>query len=362
MCIKNNKLPLVALTIAMLTLPLQNARAVATVEASVDSTQILVGQQTAFHVSATVKPGQKVVFQPWKPQQQITPGIEVVDLPRIDTIEAEDGFIKVTQHLQLTSFQDTLYYIPAQKIKIDGRVQQTNTMALKVLTVDVDTLHPNQFCPPKDVQDNPFDWADWYAVIWTTLAAVACFLLTWFAYRRLKSRKPISLKVRIVKRVPPHRKALDAIEQIKNEGGLADEKAYYTQLTDTLRQYIQARFGFNAMEMTSTEIIERLQTEDDQEKLAELKMLFQTADLVKFAKHTVSMSENDRNLVHAVEFINTTKLDNQPTEERIVPTATEQERQTMRLRLSLKWAIALLVALATAAVVYLLYLLWDLLW
>lgn len=362
MCRKNNKLPLVALAIAMLTLPSQKAAAVATVEASVDSTQILVGQQTAFHVSAMVKPGQKVVFQSWKPQQQITPGIEVVDQPRRDTVQAEDGFIKVTQHLQLTSFEDTLYYIPAQKIKIDGRVQMTNTMALKVLTVDVDTLHPNQFCPPKEVQDNPFMWSDWYGVMWTTLGMVAFFLVAWLAYRRLKSRKPISLKVRIIKRVPPHRKALDAIEQIKNEGGLADEKAYYTQLTDALRQYIQARFGFNAMEMTSTEIIERLQTEDDQEKLAELKMLFQTADLVKFAKHTVSMSENDRNLVNAVEFINTTKLENQPTEERIEPTATEQEKQTMRLRLSLKWAIAILLLAGTAATVYLLYLLWDLLW
>lgn len=352
----------IIITILLLCLTAQQASAVATVEATVDSTQILVGEQTAFHVSATVKPGQKVVFQQWKPQQYITPGIEVVDIPRIDTVEAEDGFIKVTQHMQLTSFQDTLYYIPAQKIKIDGRVQQTNPMALKVLTIDVDTLHPNQFFPPKEVQDNPFQWSDWYGVIWTSLGLIVAFLLAWWAYRRLKSKKPISLKVRIIKRVPPHRKALDTIEQIKQEGGLADEKAYYTQLTDALRQYIQARFGFNAMEMTSTEIIERLQHEDDKEKLAELKMLFQTADLVKFAKHTVSMSENDRNLVNAVDFINTTKLENQPTEERIEPTATEQERQTMRMRLSLKWAIALLIAAGTAATVYLLYLLWDLLW
>ncbi len=33
-------------------------------------------------------------------------------------------------------------------------------------------------------------------------------------------------------------------------------KEYYTELTDTLRTYIQDRFGFNAMEMTSSEIIE----------------------------------------------------------------------------------------------------------
>lgn len=42
-----------------------------------------------------------------------------------------------------------------------------------------------------------------------------------------------------------------------------DQKAYYTLLTDVLRKYIKERFGFNAMEMTSSEIITRLQNEND---------------------------------------------------------------------------------------------------
>ena len=34
------------------------------------------------------------------------------------------------------------------------------------------------------------------------------------------------------------------------------QKEYYTRLTTTLREYIEQRFGFRAMEMTSGEIIE----------------------------------------------------------------------------------------------------------
>ncbi len=342
-------------------------RAQVSVENTIDFIQILVGEQTGLHVSATVRPGQKVVFRQWKPQQMMVPGVEVVEAPRIDTTDASDGFIKITQHLVLTSFDDTLYYVPGQKVKVDGKEYEAKSLALKVLTIDVDTLHPNQFFGPKDVQDNPFSWDEWAPVFWLSLLAAFLYGLCMLVYLRLKSNKPIQLKVRIIKKVPPHQKALKVIEGIKaGKSGwqtgdeVQDSKAYYTQLTDALRKYMEERFGFNAMEMTSAEIIERLKQESDQEKIQELRMLFETADLVKFAKYTVGVNENDRNLVSAVNFINTTKQENQPTEERIEPTITEQQRQTIRMRLSLKWAMAILVVASTAVVVYVLYQLCDL--
>ena len=332
------------------------------VEASIDSVQMMVGEQTGYHISATVKPNQRVVFPQWKPQQMIAPGVEVVEAPRTDTVDANDGFIKITQHLVLTSFEDSLHYIPKQNVKIDGRTLQTKNLALKVLTVEVDTLHPNQFFGQKDVQENPFVWEEWRDLLFAALLAVVLYVLCWLAYIRLKSNKPFQFKVKIVKKIPPHQKALKVIENLKTtpsnspEGG---EKAYYTQLTDAIRVYIEERFGFSAMEMTSAEIIERLRQENDDEKLQELTSLFETADLVKFAKYTVGMSENDRNLVSAIDFINTTKQENAPTFERIEPAITKQQRQTMHLRLSLKWAIGIMIILATALLVFVCCQLYD---
>ena len=337
------------------------------VEAVIDSVQIKVGEQTGYHVSATVKPGQRVTFRQWQPQQMITGGVEVVDLPRVDTADANDGFIKVTQHLTLTAFEDSLYYIPKQRVKIDGKTIETRNLALKVVTLDVDTLHPNQFYGPKDVQDNPFLWSEWVEILLAALAAVILYVLCWLAYIRLKNDKPISLKIRIVKRIPPHQKALNTIESLKGErktaegmdGGGMDTKAYYTKLTEALRTYMQERFGFNALEMTSGEIIEELRRVDDKQKIQELTELFETADLVKFAKHTVGVSENDRNLVSAIDFINTTKQDGAPTEERIVPDVTEQQRHTMRMRTVLKVVIALMAVLMTVLTAYVCWQLYD---
>ena len=339
-----------------------------TVEAVIDSVQILVGEQTGMHLSAFVKPGQKVVFPQFKEQQPLG-AVEVVNLPVVDTTKADDGFIKVTEHLTLTAWEDSVCYIPKQTIRVDGKPYDTKPLALKVLTCEVDTVHPNQFFGPKDVQDNPFEWSEWLSILCVAIVAMVLFVLSLLAYMRLKNGKPIKLKVKIVKRIPPHQKALTTIESLKAENrgtavedttvALNRQKDYYTKLTDALRLYMEERFGFNAREMTSGEIIAQLKQLPDAD-IQELTGLFETADLVKFAKYQVAMNENDHNLINAVTFINNTKQENVPTEEKIEPTVTEKERHDIRLRRVLKWAMTIMTIIIVALVTYLCWQLWDL--
>ena len=108
---------------------------------------------------------------------------------------------------------------------------------------------------------------------------------------------------------------------------MLNQKEYYTRLTDTLRIYIKERFGFSAMEMTTREIINRLQAEDPM-KVAELREVFETADLVKFAKYSTLINENDRNLVSAIDFINSTKTEEIVEEHKEEEQLTEEQKQT----------------------------------
>ena len=66
------------------------------------------------------------------------------------------------------------------------------------------------------------------------------------------------------------------------------------------------------MEMTSSEIIEQLKTAGDNTMIDELRELFATADLVKFAKYSSLLGEKDMNLVNAIQYIDQTKHDEQP--------------------------------------------------
>lgn len=316
-----------------------------TVEAKLDSIGILIGQQTCMEVGVTAKSGSIIVWPQIKATQYLVPGVEVLEVVDGDTSQLDNNIIKVSKRYTLTSFDEHLYAIPGMKLKVNGKTYTGNPLALKVVTMDVDTLHPNQFFPAKDVQNNPFDWNEWSGVFWLSVLTLLLCMLAYYLHIRLKENKPIITKIRIVKKILPHQRALTAIEKIKADHlqRSEDQKTYYTQLTDTLRLYINERFGFNAMEMTSTEIIARLQQAEDKKMIDELSELFQTADLVKFAKYSTLINENDLNLVNAINFIDQTKQEGQPTEERIVPKLSEEDKRMQETRRTLKWVIGVAV-------------------
>ena len=329
-----------------------------TVEQRMDSLQLLIGQQTILHLKATAQKGARIVLPSFKPQDQIVPGVEVVEQSKGDTMQMGDDRIQVSRDYTLTSFDEKVYVVPALDVKIDGKSYHGNPLALKVLTVPVDTVHPNQFYPAKGVQDNPFEWSEWSFAFWLSLLMIIICGAMIYLRNRLKKNKPIIARIRIVKRVPAHEKALREINDIKHHHTSASQetqKEYYTQLTNTLRAYIVSRFGFNAMEMTSGEIIERLRASGDQKMIDELRMLFSTADLVKFAKYEIPMNENDANLVNAINFIDQTKTDEQPKEEKIVPTlSTEDQKSQQQRRLikTLLWVGGISVVAIFGYIVY----------
>ena len=332
------------------------------VEQSIDSVAILIGQQTHMTLSVTAKPGARISWPRLKPSQYLIPGIEIVELQKGDSTDA-DGMIKISRVYTLTSFDEKLYSVPALEIKVDGKSYMGKQLALKVMTIPVDTLHPNKFYPAKGVQDNPFLWKEWSLPFWLSILFIMLCLLTVYFIVRLKQNKPIVARVKIVKFVPAHQKALKAIENIKAEHMMTsqDQKEYYTRLTDALRQYIKERFGFNAKEMTSSEIIYLLQKAGDQKGIDELRELFTTADLVKFAKYNALINENDLNLVNAAKFINDTKSETQEIEKRVVPELTAQEQLTKKNRLWLKFTIYSLIVVLISLVIYILYLISELL-
>ena len=332
------------------------------VEASIDSIQIFVGEQVHVTLSATAKEQSKVEFPQFKPTEYITPGVEVLGAEELETKEQDNGFVTRQMVYTMTSFDDTLYYIPPMKVKIDGKPYESKSLALKVLTFEVDTTNVDQFFGPKDVQDNPFQWSDWSLSFWLSVLMLLLLAAAYYLYLRLRDNKPIITHIRVVKRLLPHQKALQQIEQIKADKMVASEnsKEYYTKLTDTIRKYIEERYGFNAMEMTSSEIIDHLMATQDENALSELRHLFLTADLVKFAKYSTLINENDANLVNAIDFINQTKLENEPQEETVKPQLSEEDQRSQKARRVLKSVIAAISVVCLALfgyVVYTLYLL-----
>lgn len=240
------------------------------------------------------------------------------------------------------------------EVTVDNKPYRSKALALKVYSMPVDTLHPDQFFGPKTVMQAPFAWEDWYVTIACVLLFVPFLLLLIYLVKRIRDNKPIIRKVKVEPKLPPHQLAMQEIERIKNEKvwQKGEPKEYYTELTDTLRVYIKERFGFNALEMTSSEIIDKLLEMKDKEAISDLRELFQTADLVKFAKHNPMMNENDANLINAIDFINETK---EKEDENVKPQPAEItiiEKRSLRTKILLGAGIVLLVAALIGSLIY----------
>lgn len=326
------------------------------VNQQLDSLEIVLGDQCHIFLSVTAKEGVDVLFPNYGEQKIMCPGIEVVEQMRGDTIVNDDGTLKQTIVYTITSFEPKLHYIAPLPVIVGNKKYYGKKLALKVLDVPVDTTKLDQFFPPKDVQTNPFSWDEWKPLIVLYGVASLIAVLSMLCYLLRKGNKPITISFRTIRRVPAHVKAMTAIDEIKEtrmsiEG---DQKEYYTRLTDTLRMYLQERFGFSAMEMTSREIIDRLQAEDPM-KVAELRELFETADLVKFAKYSTLINENDRNLVSAIDFINSTKTEEVVEERREETQLTDEQRQHNISLKALRYAMYIGVVAVFAIITYIIW-------
>ena len=315
-----------------------------TVSVEMDSTVILIGQQAHIALKVVADSQQNITF-PVFPQKQIIPCVEVIEEKITGTEELNDGRQKsITKIYTITSFDSTLYYIPPFKVRVDNKTYDSKSLALKVETMDVDTLHLDKFFGPKEIADVPFSWKDWRGLFYLSLLLI--LLLGVFSYIaiQLHNNKPLIRKFRIKPSLPAHQWAMSEIQKINKQKDISeDTKEYYTKLTDILRSYIQKRYGFNAKEMTSSEIIEKLKLLD-KKSIEELQQLFQTADLVKFAKFRTMLNENDENLLRAMDFIKATKLEVQEKPQKPVEIAPEVQR-TRRSRLILKIVnVCLLIA------------------
>lgn len=338
---------------ALALLALTTARAQVNVDVRIDSLQLLIGQQTGITLSVSMDASQKLEMPQMKSGQQLVPNVEVVQVMKPDTNLLNGGErMEVAQRYIVTAWDSAFYYLPPFKLKVDGKEYESKSLAMKVYTVDVDTLHLDQFFPPYGMMSPPFAWKDWHLLVGLSFLVALLALLAYFLMDRARKGKPIVRIIRRKKVLPPHKVAIDEIERIKAERKWAEEdsKEYYTLLTETLRTYIQNRYGFRAMEMTSGEIIERLLQENDEESLNELRDIFRTADLVKFAKWSTLINENDANLVAAVEYINQTKQEPDPN----AKPEPEIIKETDQKRLNQVWAMriaSMVMALVALALV-----------
>ena len=324
-----------------------------TVDASIDSIQRFIGEQARIKLEVSCDASRSIHLPQFV--DTLVAGVEIIDIVKADTQYLNNRErMMVTQEYIVTSFDSASYYIPPFEVMVDGQIHHSQSLALMVYPMPLDEDNPESIFPPKDIMQLPLAWVDWKPVIWKLPILFAIIIAAIYLIIRYRDNKPIIRKVRVEPKLPPHEQALLDIDRIKAEKSWqkGDPKGYYTELTDVIRMYIHGRFGFNAMEKTSSEIIDYLKETKDKEGLEDLKQLFMTADLVKFAKYAPLLNENDMNLVSAIEFINQTKVEVDPNEKPAPTEITIEEKRSKRTKVALIVGIVTLVVLAMVVVYF----------
>ncbi len=283
-----------------------------TVKASIDSTHILIGDQLKLLLEIEKSKDLDIQF-PQVPDT-FSSKVEVVRRSKIDTIKLDDkGRQRLTQSLFITSFDSGKHQIPPFYFKLkNGKMLDsaaTRELMFQVHGMKIDTAKgPIDI---KTVYGAPVTLKEVtpYILGIILLAAIIFFI---FYYIRWK-KKNVPLFTKPEKPAEPaHIIALRELDRIKTQKLWQQEKLkqYYSEVSDTIRAYIQNRFDIQAMEQTSGETIGVFKQQKelvDGKTLDQLQHILSLADLVKFAKYTPLPDDNNLTLMNAYFFVNQTK-------------------------------------------------------
>ena len=277
------------------------------VSASIDSTMLMIGDQTAMHLSVTQEANERVEMPVFG--ETLQDGIEIVDRSAVDTTTLPDGRLQLSQELTLTSFKDSLFAVAPIAVVSGGDTFWTEPMALNVIQpFEVDSSLA--ITDIKDIEKAPIYW--WGIIRWILLALAVIGLFVGAYYGVLWYRKHFFKEEEVIEPEllrPADEVALEKLDEIKAQKIWKDGKVkeYQTELTDVVREYIGRRFDVQSTEKTSDETLRAMKPLIDKELFAKLSKMLQLADLVKFAKWHTTPDENEQALSTAYEFVNETK-------------------------------------------------------
>lgn len=303
------------------------------ITSSIDSASITMGERTTLHVEI-LKNGHEgailVPVQEGKDEKSVNSiaGIEIRQID-VDSTDLGNNRIQVNYDILLQPFEPEAYTIPPFKYAIDGDTFTSNPVALKVLEPEMpevmrDSLYINPLRPPMELEAEWYDWIpEWLSDYWYWWLAglLVLLLLATILILYKKNGKGLLPSRKIV---PPYQLAMRRLNELKrkrlHEKG--HNKAYYTELTDILRQYLGGRFKIYALEMTSSQILDELERNPETAPFAdELRPMFRIADFVKFAKQESTTDENIRSFNAVENFVNDTR----PVEQETKPKASKSK-------------------------------------
>jgi hypothetical protein len=279
------------------------------VESRIDKSAITIGDTVRYTVRLTRDENVKVN---WPALGANLGAFEIRDYEKPDPRRIKGRFLEEISYT-ISTFDTGHFEIPPLPIEYQTPPDTVwHRLQTEKLDIYVASMQPSQ---DGDIRDIKAPWElprDWKQIL--RLAAIGALVLllagVGFYYWRKRQGKGL-LPERKEPERPAHEIAQEALRKLSESDLLATGqfKAYYSELSEIVRRYIEGRYFVPALELTTGELMANLETNYLENSTREmLQDLLESSDLVKFAKYEPSPDEPLRSFQLAESFVEATKL------------------------------------------------------
>jgi hypothetical protein len=241
-----------------------------------------------------------------------------------------DGRMRRQFTLGIAAYEPGVFTIPSVELTYIGSDGSVRSVRTEPVPFTVKSLLANEPEPKLKENAEPVPVVErTYLLLYIAgglLAAALGAVIALLVRRHLRNRRPAPPPV------PPRPAHEVAMEKLDRLGAYLanaaedDLRPFTFELSETIREYLGGRFGFDSLELTTFELVERMRQVPAAELRgvhgSELEGWLSSSDLVKFAKFSPSHEQARGALETAIRMVEATRPRPEPPP---LPPATEGE-------------------------------------
>ena len=222
----------------------------------------------------------------------------------------QDGFIHHHVRIVAAVYKTGTFTFPPVQLQAENSGGQTDSVSSPPIKIEIQSVLSEKNRDLKDLKKQaempePVRWALWLTVL---LALIVLGIFAWFLWKRQKAQAPS------VPAVPPQDLLKLAESDLREllargfpENGRVKE--FYILLSEIVKRILEAGYGINTAERTTSEIMDALRRTSgpSPENVERIESFLVRCDMVKFAKYIPAKAEHESAAADALRILETSR-------------------------------------------------------
>lgn len=238
-------------------------------------------------------------------------GFEIRDYTVYDPARKGDRILDRVDYI-ISTFETGEFEIPPIEVRYTIPPDtEEHIIKTESVNITVESLKPSEEGDIRDIKppwDIKYDWRSllFYGLVGLLVVIVGIGTILYIRKRRRgetllpQKREPVR---------PPHEIAYEELKRLI-ESNLLEKgkiKIFYSEIADIIRKYTEKRFQIEAMELTTSQLLDALENIQEESLVDLYRQLLELCDLVKFAKFSPEAGQHIKAVQQARNIVDRTR-------------------------------------------------------